>query len=78
MNREKLRGLIFTKYKSIQAFADDIKWQRNKASRVVNGIQEPDSDDMRAIADLFDLSSDEFIDIFLASSSQSEYREVRM
>lgn len=64
MNRQKLRGLVFSKYKTIREFSDAIGWQRNKSSRILNGPQEPDSDDMRAVAELFELSPDEFVEIF--------------
>lgn len=64
MNKEKIRGLVFSKYKTIREFSNAIGWQRNKSSRILNGIQEPDSGDMRAIAELFELSSEDFFDIF--------------
>jgi len=64
MNRSKLRGLVYSKYKTIGEFAKVIGWQRNKASRIINGPQEPDSDDMRKVAELFNLSSEDFVDIF--------------
>lgn len=64
MNKEKIRGLVFSKYRTIREFSNAIGWQRNKSSRILNGSQEPDSGDMRAIAELFELSSEEFVDIF--------------
>lgn len=64
MNIEKFRGLIFGRYKTIKEFADAIGWNRSKVSRFLNGVQEPDSDEMREIAEFFDLSPDEFIVIF--------------
>ena len=64
MNLQKLRGLVFSKYKTVKAFSDEIGWKRNKSSRILNGIQEPDSDDMMDVAKLFELSSEEFIGIF--------------
>ena len=36
-----LRGLIFSKFRSISAFADEIGWPRGKASRIANGSQQP-------------------------------------
>lgn len=56
----------------MQEFSTAIGWQRNKTARIMNGVQEPNSEEMRTIAELFHLSSDEFIDIFLKTSSQSE------
>ena len=64
MNIDKFRGLIYSKYKTIKEFSDAIGWHRNKASRILNGEQEPDSEDMREVAELFELSSVEFVDIF--------------
>ncbi len=64
MNKEKIRGLVFSRYRTIGEFSDAIGWKRNKSSRILNGIQEPDSRDMRAIAELFELSSEEFVNIF--------------
>ena len=64
MNREKLRGLVYSKFKTIGEFSEAIGWQRNKASRIINGPQEPDSEDMRKVAELFELSSEVFVDIF--------------
>ncbi len=66
MNKEKLRGTIFAKYRTIKEFSDAIGWQRNKSSRILNGSQEPDSDDMRALVVLLQLTPEEFIDIFFA------------
>ena len=64
MNRSKLRGLVYSRFKTIGDFSNAIGWQRNKASRIINGPQEPDSEDMRRIAELFNLSSEDFVDIF--------------
>ena len=64
MNRDKFRGLVYSKYKSMQEFSTAIGWQRNKTARIMNGVQEPNSEEMRTIAELFHLSSNEFIDIF--------------
>ena len=64
MNRDKFRGLVYSRYRSMQEFSDAIGWQRNKTARIMNGVQEPNSEEMRTIAELFHLSSGEFIDIF--------------
>lgn len=67
MNKEKFRGLIFGKYKTIKEFSDAIGWNRSKVSRFLNGAQEPDSDEMREIATFFELSPEEFIALFFES-----------
>lgn len=64
MNKERFRGVIFGKYKTIKEFSDTIGWNRNKTSRFLNGVQELDSEEMRKFAEFFQLSPDEFIEIF--------------
>lgn len=59
------RGLVLSKYKSISEFAQAVGWSRNKASRIVNGIQEPDANDMEIMAKALDIRTPErFMDIF--------------
>ena len=41
-----LRGVVFSRYKTLEDFAKAIGWKRNKASRIINGIQQPDIDDI--------------------------------
>lgn len=64
MNRKRLRGLIYEKYKNLIDFSEAIGWHRNKISRILTGVQEPNIDDMRIIANLFELSPEDFVDIF--------------
>lgn len=67
---ENFRGLIFSKYKNITEFASAVGWTRNKASRIANGIQEPDAEDMEKMADALDITSPEqFMHIFFRSLS---------
>ena len=73
MNKERFRGVIFGKYKTIKEFSDAIGWNRNKTSRFLNGVQEPDSEEMRKFAEFFQLSPDEFIEIFFAN--EAAFRE---
>ena len=64
------RGLVFSKYKNISEFASAIGWSRNKASRIINGIQEPDANDMERMAEILDIKTPEsFIDIFFKNLS---------
>ena len=64
------RGLVFSKYKNISEFASAIGWSRNKASRIVNGIQEPDADDMEKMAEVLGIKTPEaFISIFFRNLS---------
>ena len=67
---ENFRGLIFSRYKNITEFAAAIGWTRNKASRIANGIQEPDAEDMERMADALGITSpEEFMNIFFKALS---------
>lgn len=67
---ENYRGLIFSKYKNITAFASAVGWTRNKASRIANGIQEPDAEDMEKMADALGINSPEqFMHVFFGQLS---------
>ena len=62
----KLRGAVLTKYTSITAFAQDLKWDRKKTSRIVNHVQNPSVDDMYKMSDLLGVTdSRSFVEIFL-------------
>ena len=50
--------------KRLRNFLMQSVWNRNKTSRFLNGVQEPDSEEMRKFAEFFQLSPDEFIEIF--------------
>jgi hypothetical protein len=51
-------------YYSITAFAEAIGWSRNKASRIINGMQEPSCDDIVDLTNVLDLGEKEFFAIF--------------
>ena len=42
-----LRGLVYGKFQSIGEFANAIGWQRGKASRIINNVQEPTKSDIQ-------------------------------
>ena len=65
-----LRGVILSRYKTIGAFAKAIGWKRTKASRIINGVQDPDMTDIQEITKLLEIKTQEtFIDIFFAPLS---------
>ena len=60
-----IRGAVFSKFPSIIAFAEAIGWKRNKASRIVNGIQIPTVEEAEKIASCLDISdADVFLSVF--------------
>jgi plasmid maintenance system antidote protein VapI len=65
-----LRGAVMSKYKTIGEFANEIGWNRNKASRIVNGVQDPDIEDIQKITKVLGIESkDVFLNIFFSSLS---------
>lgn len=65
-----LRGLALSKYKTIGEFAKAVGWTRNKASRIINGKQELNTQDIEDITKCLDIQSAQlFIQIFFASLS---------
>ena len=64
--KNELRGAVLAKYPSITAFAQELKWDRKKASRVVNRVQLPSVTDMYKMADVLDVNDpDSFVRIFM-------------
>ena len=60
-----LRGAILSVFSSISAFARAIKWDRKKASRIVNKKQEPTVQDIRDIVMLLGISdAEDFVTLF--------------
>ena len=60
-----IRGAVFSKFSSIISFANAIGWKRNKASRIVNGIQNPSVEDMEQMAECLSISDAmTFVSIF--------------
>ena len=70
MNENKIRGLVLGKYPTITAFAKAVKWSRQKASRVIEGKQEPDLDDIYEISKAVGTDAGELASIFLQRKTQ--------
>ena len=64
------RGMVYSKFKSIADFAQVIGWTRQKATSIVNGMQEPSLDDTDKMAKALDLTLDETARFFLPKKSQ--------
>ncbi len=64
------RGLVYSKFKTIADFAQVIGWTRQKATNIVNGLQEPSLDDTDKMAKALDLTLDETARFFLPKKSQ--------
>lgn len=69
MDHIALKSKVLAKFFSITAFALAIGWSRNKASRIVNGVQEPTCDDIVDLTTVLDLGEKEFFDVFFAQLS---------
>lgn len=66
----ELRGIILTKFPSITSFAKAMKWDRKKASRIINHLQKPSASDMERMASCLNIQdADLFVHIFLPSVS---------
>lgn len=62
-----LKGLAISKFGSIQKFADALGWNRNRALRIVNGVQSPTDVDIEQMAKALEISTpDTFMQIFFA------------
>ena len=62
-----IRGLVISKFNSIGDFAAAIGWQRNKASRIVNGKQEPSKKDMEDMIVTLEISEAYVAPVFFGS-----------
>jgi len=70
MERITFRGLVYSKFKTIADFAQVIGWTRQKATNIVNGLQEPSLDDTDKMAKALDLTLEETARFFLPKRSQ--------
>lgn len=62
----RLRGEVLAKFTSITSFAKALKWDRKKASRIVNRIQRPTVDDLEQMSECLGIhDSESFMRIFL-------------
>lgn len=64
------RGLVYSKFKTIADFAQAIGWTRQKATNIVNGLQEPSLYDTDKMARALEMSLDDTAQFFLPKKSQ--------
>lgn len=65
-----VRGLVYSRFKNITDFANAANWSRNKASRIVNGEQDPSIDDICVLTKVLNIESQQmFMNIFFAPLS---------
>ncbi len=60
-----LRGMVFSKYKSVSDFARALGWRRQKVGKIVNGDRVPtvkDVEEMASVLNLRDVHS--FMTVF--------------
>lgn len=70
MENIKFRGVVYSKYQSIAAFADAIGWTRQKGTNIVNGLTEPSLDDVDKMSKALDMTLEETARFFLNRKSQ--------
>lgn len=65
-----IRGAVLQKFPSTSAFAREVGWGRQKASRIINGVVQPSADDMVTIAKAVGIDdSATFMSLFFPSLS---------
>lgn len=62
-----LRGLIFNKFRTITEFAAAAHWERNKASRIANGTQQPSKADMETLITVLGIPEKHVAPVFFGS-----------
>lgn len=70
MEMVNFRGLVYSKFKTIADFAQAIGWTRQKATNIVNGLQEPSLDDTDKMAKALCMSLEDTARFFLPKKSQ--------
>ena len=69
MDSRKLKGIVLQKFFSITNFAAAMKWSRNKATRILNGVSEPTIDDIVGMTEVLELDEKTFVVIFFSRLS---------
>ena len=64
MDTNKLRGLVYTKYRSASEMARAIGWSKRKISRIITGKQPPAIKDIFALTEALDTPWPDIMAIF--------------
>lgn len=62
-----LRGAALSRYSSVSAFAAAIGWPRGKASRILNGTQQPSKRDMEELIAALEIPKESVAPIFFGA-----------
>ena len=60
-----LRGIVYTKFKSISKLGAAIGWTRQKTSNIVNGISEPSLEDVDKLSKALEMGFEQTARFFL-------------
>ena len=69
MEHITLRGIVYSKYRSIAHLGSAVGWTRQKATNIINGTAEPSLDDVDKLARALGLSFEETARFFIQNSS---------
>ena len=68
--QSQIRGAVFSKFSSVCAFAREMGWTRQKATRIVKGLQSPTADEIEEMTKLFEITdSKKFMETFFPNMS---------
>ena len=62
-----LKGVALSQYGSCTAFAKAMGWERNKASRILNGRQDPSLKDIEHMIQRMELPNDTIVPLFFGT-----------
>lgn len=71
MDKDKLRGAIYSRYRSASACADAIGWSRQRFNNILSGRKIPNVNEIKKIAEACCMTNEEMLSIFLPSQSQN-------
>ena len=71
-----IRGAVFSMFSNTTVFAKAIGWSRNKASRILNGVQSPSAEDMEQLSKCIGIdNAKDFIAVFFPKQKDIFFRD---